>query len=177
MTEHRKIEPSPAPRQLVRFLAARVAPLALAIGALLYLWRAFAIPLDPWAAAEPVGPRTLPIVYGFALLAIAGLLAVQRPASSPSSATSTAGAGRRWWQLAGHCVAIAVFGIAIGWLGLWLALALLLAALLAIAGERRPAVLALAPLGTPAGTWLLVAVVLDVYIDPGPLWHWAFGSA
>ena len=156
----------------------RTAPLALAVGALLYLWRAFAIPLDPWAAAEPVGPRTLPIVYGFALLAVASLLAAQRPASSPSQpASSTAGAGRRLWQLVGHCVAIAGFGIAIGWLGLWLALTLLLAALLAIAGERRPAVLALAPLGTAAGTWLLVAVVLDVYIDPGPLWHWAFGSA
>ena len=176
MTEHRQLEPPPAPRRL-RFLATRAAPLALAIGALLYLWRTFAIPLDPWAAAEPVGPRTLPIVYGFALLAVAGLLAAQRPASSPSPTANTAGAGRRWWQLAGHCVAIAGFGFAIGWLGLWLALALLLVALLAIAGERRPAVLALAPLGTAAGTWLLVAVVLDVYIDPGPLWHWAFGSA
>lgn len=177
MTEHRQQEPPPGLRRPLRFFTTRAAPLALAIGALLYLWRAFAIPLDPWAAAEPVGPRTLPIVYGFALLAIAGLLAVQRPASSPSPASSTAGARRRWWQLAAHCVAIAVFGIAIGWLGLWLALALLLVALLAIAGERRPAVLALAPLGTAAGTWLLVAVVLDVYIDPGPLWHWAFGSA
>lgn len=55
----------------------------------------------------------------------------------------------------------------IPWAGLWLSLAALLVAGLPIAGERRPFVLGLAPVVTAGLGWLLIAVLLDVYIDPG----------
>ena len=146
----------------------RLAPLALAAFGAAYLWQALSIPLDPWSAAEAVNARTLPTVYAVALLLVAtALLFGQEAKSAEASAERQPVAWRRWWTLAAHGGAIVAFGAFIPLLGLWVAVALLLVACLLIAGERRIAVLALAPAGTALAAWLLVAVVLDVYIAPG----------
>ena len=133
----------------------------MAASAVVYLVAAWNIPLDPWSAAETVNARALPIVYGVGLLAVSvALLAVAPP---PRDARR----GARWSILGAHCVAIAGFGLLIAFAGLWVATALLLLAGLLIAGERRLAVLAIAPVATAATAWFLIAVVLDIYIDPG----------
>ena len=75
--------------------------------------------------------------------------------------------GARWSVLGAHCVAIVAFGLLIPYAGLWIATAVLLLAGLLIAGERRLAVLAIAPVATAATAWFLIAVVLDIYVDPG----------
>lgn len=144
----------------------RLAPLALAAFGAAYLWQALSIPLDPWSAAEAVNARTLPTVYAAALLLISAALLFGQEAGR-AEASGERVAWRRWWTLAAHGGAIVAFGVFIPLLGLWVAVALLLAACLLIAGERRIAVLALAPAGTAVAAWLLVAVVLDVYIAPG----------
>ena len=90
-----------------------------------------------------------------------------RPA--PSSDTGSTGSALGWRRLAGHGVVIVAFGLLIPLAGLWVSLGALLFAGLLIAGERRPLVLVFAPLGTAVLAWLLLAVVLGVYIDPG-LW-------
>ena len=141
----------------------RLAPLLLAALAVVYLWQTLAIPLDPWSASEPINARTLPLVYGFALLAIALVLA-SRP---PSPTVAQFPPPSRWRSLAAHSVAIVGFGVLIPWAGLWISLAALLVAGLLIAGERRVWVIAAAPLATAGTAWLLIALVLDVYIDPG----------
>ncbi|MCY3814161.1 MAG: tripartite tricarboxylate transporter TctB family protein [Gammaproteobacteria bacterium] len=136
-------------------------PLALAAFAVLYLVAAWNIPLDPWSAAETVNARALPIVYGVGLLVVSiALLAV-----SPASQDTRRGA--RWKTLGAHCVAIAAFGLLIPYAGLWIATAVLLLAALLIAGERRLAVLAIAPVATAGTAWFLIAVALDIYVDPG----------
>ncbi len=150
----------------------RLPPLALAAFALAYLWQAITIPLDPWSAADAINARTLPILYAVALLLVAAALAVLPvPAdeSSPRPRSRASGAAKRWLGLAGHGIAIVVFGVAIPYVGLWIATWALLLASLLIAGERRLLVLALAPAGTAAVAWLLVVGVLDLYIDAGRL--------
>ena len=158
----------------------------MAAVAVAYLWQAWSIPLDPWSAEEAVNARTLPLVYGFVLLALSVVLAASpspQPSQSPSpapaqspapSAPSTTAADTRkdsirarWVTLTAHCLAIAAFGVLIHFAGLWVATAALLAVALLIAGERRPIVLVVAPLATAVIAWLLIAVVLDVYISPG----------
>jgi len=142
-------------------LIQRLAPLALAAFAVVYLVAAWNIPLDPWSAAETVNARALPIVYGVGLLIVSiGLLA---GAPAPQDARR----GARWTTLGAHCVAIAAFGLLIPYAGLWIATAVLLLAALLIAGERRVTVLAIAPIATAATAWFLIAVALDIYVDPG----------
>ena len=152
----------------------------MAAVAVAYLWQAWSIPLDPWSAEEAVNARTLPLVYGFVLLALSVVLAAspspqpsQSPSPAPSASSTTAADTRkdsiraRWVTLTAHCLAIAAFGVLIHFAGLWVATAALLAVALLIAGERRPIVLVVAPLATAVIAWLLIAVVLDVYISPG----------
>ena len=142
-------------------LIQRLVPLGMAAFAVVYLVAAWNIALDPWSAAETVNARALPIVYGIGLLAVSiALLAVAPP---PRNARE----GARWTTLGAHCVAITAFGLLIPYAGLWLATALLLLAGLLIAGERRLVVLTVAPLATAATAWFLIAVVLDIYVDPG----------
>ena len=149
-------------------LTQSLAPAGLAAFAITYLWQAAAIPLDPWSAADAINARTLPVVYGVLLLILSlGLLIRAAWTQEAPAARDPRGAWRRWRVLAMHCGAIAAFGVLIPFAGLWVALAALLAASLIIAGERRPLVLVLAPLATPALAWLLLVVLLDVYIDPG----------
>ena len=139
-------------------------PLALAAFAVVYLVAAWNIPLDPWSAAETVNARALPVVYGIGLLVVSiALLAVAPPAQE-------ARRDARWTTLGAHCVAIAAFGLLIPYAGLWVATAILLLAGLLIAGERRLAVLAIAPVATAATAWFLIAVALDIYVDPG-IWR------
>ena len=139
-------------------------PLALAAFAVVYLVAAWNIPLDPWSAAETVNARALPIVYGVGLLAVSiALLAVAQPAQD-------ARRGARWTTLGAHCVAITAFGLLIPYAGLWVATAALLLAALLIAGERRLLVLTIAPVATAATAWFLIAVALDIYVDPG-IWR------
>ena len=142
----------------------RLAPVCLAALAVAYIWQTYAIPLDPWSAAEAISARTLPLVYGVVLLAISLGLAV-RPPSTRAEVVPTSAA--RWRVLGLHSAAIIGFGVLIPWAGLWLSLGALLAASLFIAGERRPLVLGLAPVATAGMAWLLIAVLLGVYIDPG----------
>ena len=142
----------------------RLAPICLAAFAVAYLWQTFAIPLDPWSAAEAINARTLPLIYGVVLLAISLGLAA-RPLTPDAEATRIPFG--RWRVLALHALAITGFGVLIPWAGLWTSLAALLVAGLLIAGERRPWVLVLAPVATAGLAWLLITVVLDVYIDPG----------
>lgn len=142
----------------------RLAPVCLAAFAVAYLWQTFTIPLDPWSAAEAINARTLPLIYGVALLAVS-LALLARPATpEPAAARIPVG---RWRVLGLHAVAITGFGVLIPWAGLWISVAALLLAGLLIAGERRPWVLATAPLATAGLAWLLIAVLLGVYIDPG----------
>ena len=141
----------------------RLAPLALAAFAVTYLWQTFAIPLDPWSASEAANARTLPTVYGIALLLLSGYLTL-RGGQQPEGDVSVSGG---WRGLLGHAVSIIGFGILIPLAGLWISLAALLLVSLLVAGERRPTVLVFAPLVTVGAAWLLIGVVLDVYINPG----------
>lgn len=147
----------------------RIVPLALAAFAAAYLVQAMTVPLDPWSASEPVNARTLPIATGGALL-----LAALALVAWPGSAAATSPEGRNTKRpplglraLALHVAAIVGFALAIPRIGLWVATAALFFASLFIAGERRPWLLVLAPLGTALAAWLLLVVVLDIYIDPG----------
>lgn len=133
----------------------------MAAFAVVYLVAAWNIPLDPWSAAETVNARALPIVYGVGLLAVSVALLAVAPASQDARR------GAHWKTLATHCVAIAAFGLLIPYAGLWIATAVLLLAALLIAGERRWAVLTIAPVATAATAWFLIAVALDIYVDPG----------
>lgn len=136
----------------------------MAAFAVAYLVAAWNIPLDPWSASETVNARALPVVYGVGLLAVSiALLAV---APSPPNARRSS----RRTTLGAHCAAIAAFGLLIPYAGLWIATAALLLAGLLIAGERRLAVLTIAPVATAATAWFLIAVVLDIYVDPG-IWR------
>ena len=144
----------------------RLAPICLAAFAVTYLWQTFAIPLDSFSAAEAINARTLPLIYGVALLAISFVL-VAWPSGSQARAEAARVPIGRWRVLALHAVAITGFGVLIPWAGLWVSLATLLVSGLFIAGERRPWVLAVAPLATAGLAWLLIGVVLGVYIDPG----------
>ena len=132
----------------------------MAAFAVAYLVQAWTIPLDPWSAGEVVNARTLPLGYGIGLLLVSLALLVKR---RPIDASP----GAHWPTLFLHCVAIAGFGMLIRFAGLWVATATLLLATLLIAGERRVLVLLAAPVGTALTAWFLIAVVLDVYIDPG----------
>lgn len=142
----------------------RLTPLGLAAIAVGYLWQTFTIPLDPWSTADPINARTLPLIYGVTLLAVAVGLALRPPPIDVASAPTTRA---RWRELALHAASIIGFGVMIPWAGLWISLAALLVAGLLIAGERRPSVLAIAPLGIAGLAWLVIVVALDVYIDPG----------
>ena len=133
----------------------------MAAFAVAYLVAAWSIALDPWSAAETVNARALPLVYGFGLLAVSIALLAVTPA--PQDVRR----GARWSVLGAHCVAIVAFGLLIPYAGLWIATAVLLLAGLLIAGERRLAVLTMAPVATAATAWFLIAVVLDIYVDPG----------
>ena len=118
---------------------------------------------------RPSTPRTLPLVYGGGLL-ILGVCLALRPGPRPDGARpspASPASRRRWRSLAAQCCAIVGFGVAIRWAGPWLALAGLLVAALLIAGERRWWVLVLAPAVTSALAWVLIAIVLEVYVDPG----------
>ena len=142
----------------------RLLPTCLAAVAVGYLWHAYTIPLDSWSQAEAINARTLPLIYGAVLLVISLALLARPPSADP---TAVGVAPARWRDLAFHAAAIIGFGMLIPWAGLWISSAVLLVASLFIAGERRPPVLLLAPVGTAALAWLLIAVVLNVYIDPG----------
>ena len=147
----------------------RLLPLALAGFAAVYIWQALTITLDPWSADEAINARTLPLVYGGGLL-ILGVWLALRPGPRPDGARpspASPASRRRWRSLAAQCCAIVGFGVAIPWAGPWLALAGLLVAALLIAGERRWWVLVLAPTVTAALAWVLIAIVLEVYVDPG----------
>ena len=153
----------------------RLPALALVAFAGIYLWLALAIPLDPWSANEAINARTLPFVYGVALLIVAvALLFHGRDVAgdgeqAPGGDDRTASDRQRWLKLAAQCAIIAIFGFAIPIVGPWLALAALLLASLWAAGERRLPMLLLLPVATAAAAWLLIAVLLDVYVDPGSL--------
>lgn len=153
----------------------RLPALALVAFAGIYLWLALAIPLDPWSANEAINARTLPFVYGVALLIVAAALlfhggdAASDGEQAASGDDRTAGDRRRWLKLAAQCAIIAAFGFAIPIVGPWLALVALLLASLWAAGERRLPMLLLLPAATAGAAWLLVAVLLDVYVDPGSL--------
>ena len=144
----------------------RLAPLGLVVFGLAYLWQALSIPLDPWSAAEAVNARTLPTAYAVVLLLLAGTLLARPGPVGADAPTRTTGA-RRWLTLAAHCAAIVCFGLLIPLFGLWVGIAALLGACLAIAGERRILVLAIAPLAIAGAAWFLLRVVLDIYVAPG----------
>ena len=152
----------------------RLPALALVAFAALYLWQTLAIPLDPWSATEAINARTLPFAYGVVLFLVGAALLI-RPHALPSSggdqtgSEADAGTSRRWLKLAAQCVIIVGFGVAIPFVGPWVALGALLVASLLAAGERRLPILIFLPIGTAAAAWLIVAVLLDVYVDPGSL--------
>ena len=140
----------------------RLVPLAILAVAGVYLWAALRVPLDPWSIDESVNARTLPLAYG-ALLALFGAGLALR---GVPVATGT----RRYGPLGAMTACILAFVAAIPFAGLWPSLALFLLAALAALGERRPAVLCGAPLGTAAAGWGLVELLLGVYIHPGSWW-------
>ena len=152
----------------------RLPALALVAFAALYLWQTLAIPLDPWSATEAINARTLPFAYGVVLFLVGAALLI-RPHALPSSggdktkSEADGGTLQRWLKLAAQCVIIVGFGIAIPFVGPWVALGALLVASLLAAGERRLPILIFLPIGTAGAAWLIVAVLLDIYVDPGSL--------
>lgn len=140
----------------------RVVPVGLLLVAGIYLWAAMRIELDPWSAEELVNARALPLFCGslLALFATGMLLRGIEPGET----------NRRYRPLAMMSGCIIGFAVLIPNVGLWPALALFLAASLALLGERRPLVLAVAPAATALAGWMLIEVALGVYIHPGAWW-------
>lgn len=140
----------------------RILPLGLLVVAAGYLWAAAGIPLDPWSLEETVNARTLPLVCGSLLALFAAGMAVR-------GVRVRAGV-HRFGPLLGTVACVFGFIVAIPFAGLWPSLAGFLLAALATLGERRPAVLIGAPVGTALAGWSLVEVLLGVYIHPGEWW-------
>lgn len=140
----------------------RIIPVILLVFSGTYLWLASLIPLDPWSMNEPVGPRTLPIIYG-SLLSIFSINMFLRGVRIVKP-------GYRWKPLAAIGVCIILFAILIPYAGLWLSVAAFLGSSLLILGERRAVVLVCAPMVTATLGWVLINLLLNVYIHPGSWW-------
>jgi hypothetical protein len=140
----------------------RIVPLVLLAFSGGYLWLASLIPLDPWSVDEPVGPRTLPIIYGsiltvFSVSMLFRGIKIEKPAY-------------RWHPLVAMVSCIILFALLIPYAGLWFTVAGFLGTGLAILGERRVTVLLGAPAATAMLGWVLINVLLGVYIHPGYWW-------
>ena len=132
-----------------------------------YLWLASELKLDVWAAADPITPRTLPLVYGALALILLVVLAVQSAsqAAEPTSRGSLVG----WRRAIASLLMLVAFAFLLPWSGLWLGAGALLAGLLTVMGERHAGVLIGAPVLFGAMGWLIVEVGLGVFLPAG-LW-------
>ena len=140
----------------------RVLPLVLlAIGAV-YLAFAYRITLDPWASAELVNSRTLPIAYGAILILLSAILLVRRVQVNVPR--------KNLGPFILISVSIICFGLLLPWVGVWPALTLLLVSCLLIMEERRWHIVILTPLLTSLGGWLLIEILLGIYVEPGLIW-------
>jgi hypothetical protein len=127
--------------------------------AALYLVSAWGMSLDPWLAAEPINSRTLPMLYGGALIVLTTAWLWARP-----SAPAFPGI-RRPLSLV---VVMMMFAWLVPRLSLWPAVPLLLSGALWIMGERRFRIV----VALPCGIALLGAVLtsaLGLYL-PAPGW-------
>ena len=140
----------------------RLVPLALLVVAVIYLWAAARIELDPWSADEFVNARAMPLFCGSLLALFAAGMLLRGVESGDTS--------RRYKPLVTMSACIVAFAVLIPNAGLWPSLALFLCASLALLGERRPLVLVAASLATALVGWMLIEVALDVYIHPGAWW-------
>ncbi len=140
----------------------RLVPLALLAVACVYLWAATQVPLDPWSEDGIADARTLPFACGTLLTLLALGMAIR---GVPVEA-----GGGRLLPLGGMLACVLAFIVVLPFAGLWPSLALFLIAALAALGERRPAVLLGASLGTALLGWALVEILLGVYLHPGSWW-------
>jgi putative tricarboxylic transport membrane protein len=140
----------------------RLLLLGLVMLGLGYLWGAWQIPLDPWAAEETINSRTLPILYGVSLCALVGLVAVGAHAERLATVMPP---GLR--RLGGLLGAMVLFAVLVPRIGVWLAIPALLTPAMWTMGERRYWALTLLPLVTAAFAWLVVARGLGLYVPRG----------
>ena len=141
--------------------------LALSVG---YGWMSTYIEMFAGAEADPFTPQTLPralAVMG-ALLAI-GIFFTPRTGRGAKSFAS-AFAGMDWGKTLELLVLMALFAVAIEWLGFLLASALFLASGFWVLGLRRLRTLVLGSVPLAVGFWFILAKVLDIYLAPGELW-------
>ncbi len=114
------------------------------------------IALDPWSEIDAINSRTLPYLYGTALMLCVFSLVWQKP--------NIVAVSRRLLPLALVCLVIITFVIFLPYTGLWRGLGGLLMLNMLIMGERRIPILLIISLSVPFVGWALVEQLLEMVI-------------
>ena len=114
------------------------------------------IALDPWSEIDAINSRTLPYLYGTALMLCVFSLVWQKP--------NIVAVSRRLLPLALVCLVIITFVIFLPYTGLWWGLGGLLMLNMLIMGERRIPILLIISLSVPFVGWALVEQLLEMVI-------------
>ena len=114
------------------------------------------IALDPWSEIDAINSRTLPYLYGTALMLCVFSLVWQKP--------NIVAVSRRLLPLALVCLVIITFVIFLPYTGLWWGLGGLLMLNMLIMGERRIPILLIISSSVPVVGWALVEQLLEMVI-------------
>ena len=125
--------------------------------ALLYLWMASVIHLDPWTEQDLFNSRTLPYLYGLGLL-ISVFFIAQDKIDTAWKFNATA------IKLGSIVCSLLIFLFLLDLLGLWICLGLLILSSMIILGQRKPVPTISISFAFPFICWLTVEKGLGITI-------------
>ncbi|BEU04346.1 hypothetical protein OAG1_31460 [Agarivorans sp. OAG1] len=148
----------------------RIGGLIFLLLSLFYGYFSYDIPLFPGAEYEPFTPRTLPQFLALCGIACSIILMLTGGSDFRTSVKHLV-----WRPAAKLLVAMFAYGLLVNWMGFVLATIIFLVVSFRIMGEtHHKKALVVAILFTVA-FWALLTQVLDIYLEPGQLWHWFNG--
>ncbi|WP_207061114.1 tripartite tricarboxylate transporter TctB family protein [Motiliproteus sp. SC1-56] len=138
-----------------------------------YGYYAGQIPLLPGDEYAPFHARSLPNALAF----MGGALSIALLVSGRRDRAHRLQLGGYDFFLVGALLAlVALFGIALTWLGFLVSTVLFLIGGYWLLGERRIRVLLLASVPFGVGIWFVLSQLLDIYLAPGRLFSYLFGG-
>ncbi|GDY24860.1 MULTISPECIES: tripartite tricarboxylate transporter TctB family protein [unclassified Agarivorans] len=148
----------------------RIGGLIFLLFSLFYGYFSYDIALFPGAEYEPFTPRTLPQFLALSGVICSVILVITGGADFRASIKHLV-----WQPVAKLLAAMFAYGLLVNWLGFVLATIIFLVVSFRIMGETKHKKAAAIAVIFTLVFWALLTQILDIYLEPGQLWHWFNG--
>ncbi|MGY5450236.1 tripartite tricarboxylate transporter TctB family protein [Agarivorans sp. MS3-6] len=145
----------------------RIGGLIFLLFSLFYGYFSYDIPLFSGAEFEPFTPRTLPQFLALSGITCSAILLITGGSDFRVSVKHLV-----WQPVAKLLVAMFAYGLLVNWLGFVLATIIFLVVSFRVMGETKHKKAATVAVIFTVVFWALLTQILDIYLEPGQLWHW-----